>query len=220
VTADARYTRGIMGMASAARYLEIPQQTFHRWARGYQHGMPIIHVLDRNAADSPVTFMSLVEAWVLEGLRRAGVRPQRIRPALDVLQKEFGREYVLTSPNLATDGVDVLWDFSRTQQGAGLIQGASGQTIIREIVEDYLQYVTWEGAEPTVLHLRSCEPSKVIVDPQRGFGQPRFGAAGARMIDVAAMLKAGEQPDAVADEYGISESDVRTAARILLGRAS
>jgi uncharacterized protein (DUF433 family) len=40
------------------------------------------------------------------------------------------------------------------------------------------------------------------------------------MIDVAAMLKAGEQPDAVADEYGISESDVRTAARILLGRAS
>ncbi|MGH3969723.1 MAG: DUF433 domain-containing protein [Mycobacterium sp.] len=217
---DVRYTRGIMTMASAARYLEVPRQTFHRWARGYERGKPIIHVLDKAAADVPVTFISLVEAWVLEGLRRAGVRPQRIRPALEVLQKEFGREYVLTSPNLATDGIDVLWDFARTREGAGLIQGVSGQAVIREIVEDYLQYVTWDRDEPTVLRLRSCEPSKVVVDPARGFGQPRFGVAGARMIDVAAMLKAGEMPEVVADEFGISEADVRTTARILLGRAA
>jgi uncharacterized protein (DUF433 family) len=217
---DARYTHGIMSMASAARYLEVPRQTFHRWARGYERGNPIIHVLDKSAADVPVTFISLVEAWVLEGLRRAGVRPQRIRPALDVLQKEFGREYVLTSPNLATDGIDVLWDFARSKEGAGLIQGVSGQAVIREIVEDYLQYVTWDADEPVVLRLRSCEPSKVIVDPEHGFGQPRFGLAGARMIDVAAMLKGGEMPDVVADEFGISEADVRTTARILLGRAA
>jgi mitochondrial fission protein ELM1 len=36
-----------------------------------------------------------------------------IRPALTRLQKEFGREYVLVAPELATDGIDVLFSTSR-----------------------------------------------------------------------------------------------------------
>jgi len=62
-----------------------------------------------------VTFIALAEAHVLDALREAGVRPQRIRPALDRLQELFGREYVLAAKELATDGIDVLWDFSRTE---------------------------------------------------------------------------------------------------------
>ncbi len=33
------------------------------------------------------------------------------------------------------------------------------------------------------------------------------------------MLKAGENPQVAADEHGVSVEDVRTAARVLLGRA-
>lgn len=217
---DSRYTHGIMNMTTASRYLAVPQQTFHRWAKGYERGEPLLHVVTAAPRAASITFIALTEAFVLEGLRQAGVRPQRIRPAIGVLQKEFGREYVLTSPNLATDGVEVLWDFSRTKQGAGLIEGRTGQTVMREIVEDYLTYVSWSGDDPSSLTLRHCEPSKVIADPSLSFGQPRFGGSGARMIDVAAMLKAGEEPEVVADEFGISKTDVRTAARVLLGRAS
>jgi uncharacterized protein (DUF433 family) len=219
---DIRFVAGLLTMNDSARYLGIPRQTFHRWARGYEHGAPLLHVVQpESRSEASVTFIALAEAWVLSALRDAGVRPQRIRPALRRLQKEFGQEYVLVARELATDGIDVLWDFARTREGEGLIEGSTGQHVIREIVADYLRYVAWaDDNYPRQLTLRRCEPSKVVVDPMRAFGQPFFEGSRARVADVAAMLKAGEEPDVVAEEHGVSIEDVRTAARVLLGRAA
>ncbi len=208
-------------MADAARFLAVKRQTFHRWAKGYERGEPLIHVVKADLRKANISFIALTEAYVLEALRDAGVHLRRIRPALEALQREFGREYVLIAPNLATDGIDVLWDFSMSKQGEGLIEARSGQNVMREIVEDYIQYVTWDKDElPSQLQLRQWEPAKVVVDPRHSFGQPRFGVAGPRVADVAAMLRAGEPGEVVADEFSISREEVRTAARILLGSAA
>jgi uncharacterized protein (DUF433 family) len=219
---DVRFTRPLMSMADAGRHLGIPRQTFHRWARGYEGRGPLLHVGESESIHkASVPFVALAEAWVLEGLRQAGVRPQRIRPALTQLQREFGREYVLVSPALATDGISVLWDFSKTEEGAGLIEGTSGQAVIREIVQDYLRYLAF-GADdyPAKLELKSFEPSKVLIDPYRSSGQPVFEGTGTKVANVAAMLKAGEDPGVVAEEHGIGVDAVRAAARVLLGRAA
>nr|MDT0661575.1 DUF433 domain-containing protein [Micromonospora sp. DSM 115978] len=158
---------------------------------------------------------------MLEALRAAGVRPQRIRPALQKLQKEFGRDYVLVAPELATDGIDVLWDFNKSTAGHGLIVGDTGQHVIREIVTDHMSYIGWgTDGYPAHLQLPNWLPSKVIVDVRRSFGQPIFAATGTRVADVAGMMKAGESAEDVADEFGLDIGDARTAARILLGRAA
>lgn len=219
---DLRFSRPLMSMADAARHLGIPQQTFHRWARGYERGGPLLHVADTESIRrATVPFVALAEAWVLEGLRKAGVRPQKIRPALERLQREFGREYVLVSPALVTDGISVLWDFSRTEAGAGLIEGGTGQAVIREIVHDYLKYVGFgSDGYPDQLELKPFEPSKVVIDPYRASGQPVFYGSGAKVANVAAMLKAGEDPGVVAEEHGVGIDAVRAAARVLLGRAA
>jgi uncharacterized protein (DUF433 family) len=217
-----RFSRPLLSMVDAARHLGIPRQTFHRWARGYERGGPLLHVVDSGSLrQASVPFIALAEAWVLEGLRQAGVRPQRIRPALERLQREFGREYVLVSPALGTDGISVLWDFSKTEAGAGLIEGATGQQVMREIVQDYLRYVGF-GADgyPSHLDLKPFEPTKVVVDPYRSSGQPVFAGSGAKVANVAAMLKAGEDPAIVAEEHGVGIDAVRAAARVLLGRAA
>jgi uncharacterized protein (DUF433 family) len=128
---------------------------------------------------------------------------------------------VLVAPELATDGIDVLWDFARTEAGAGLIEGRTGQHVIREIVADYLQYIARaDDGYPEYLTLRHCEPSKVVLDPRRAFGQPIFEGSRTRVADVAGMLKAGEEPGVVADELGVGIEDVRTAARVVLGHAA
>jgi uncharacterized protein (DUF433 family) len=222
VDEDVRFSRPLMSMSDAARHLGIPQQTFHRWARGYPKGGPMLHVAEpESIRRASVPFIALAEAWVLEGLRQAGVRLQHIRPALEKLQQQFGREYVLVSPALVMDGIDVLWDFSRTEAGAGLIEGRSGQAVIREIVQDYLKYVGL-GADgyPKQLGLKPFEPSKVAIDPYRSSGQPVFVGSGVKVSNVAAMLKAGEDPEVVAEEHGIGIDAVRAAARVLLGRAA
>jgi uncharacterized protein (DUF433 family) len=52
------------------------------------------------------------------------------------------------------------------------------------------------------------------------FGQPVFVKSGARMADIANMIKAGEDSETVAAEHGVTVEDVRTAARVLLGHAA
>lgn len=218
---DPRFDAGLLDMSDAARFLDIPRATFSRWARGYARGAPLLHIVEASPRQAQVSFIAMAEAHVLEALRKAGVRPARIRPALNRLAKEFGREYVLVARNLATDGIDVLWDFSRTSEGQGLMEGGTGQMVMREIVEDYLQYLTWaDDGYPEMLELRNCQPSKVVMDPYRAFGQPIYVGSRARVRDVANMLKAGEDPQVVADEHGVSIEDVRTAARVLLGHAA
>lgn len=219
---DVRFSAPVMTLFDAARHLGIPRQTFHRWARGYEHGEPLLHVGNvDNIRRASVPFVALAEAWVLEGLRTAGVRPQRFRPALRRLQDEFGRQYVLVSPALATDGIDVLWDFAMTEAGADLIEGGTGQAVIREIVRDYLRYVGFAADEyPDYLELKPFEPTKVVIDPYRNSAQSVFAGTGTRVANVAAMLKAGENPDVVAEEHGIGLDAVRSAARVLLGRAT
>ena len=219
-TLDARFTEGLMNLTEAGRHLAVPKQTFHRWARGYRRGEPLLHVLERDHV-LPVTFIALAEAYVLEALRDAGVRPRKIRPALKKLQAEFGKQYVLTAKELATDGIDVLWDFSRTPAGDGLIAADTGQHVIREIVKGYVSYINYDDeGNPRQLQLPEWLPSKVVVDVHRSFGQPIFAGSGVRVTDVAGMIKAGDSAETVADEFGLDVADVRTSARILLGRAA
>ncbi|WP_024801163.1 DUF433 domain-containing protein [Nocardia sp. BMG51109] len=216
---DVRFSLRILNVADSARYLGISATTLGRWTKPGDRGDSLIHVREAPLRKASVPFIGLTEAFVLNALRAAGVRLHKIRPALTELQRRFGTEYALVSPNLATDGVSVLWDFARTHEGSDLID-SSGQHVFREIVSDYLQYVTWgEDQLPTQLQLR-WEPSKIVVNPRIAFGQPRFGDSGPRVADVAAMLKSGETAEVVGDEFGISTEDVRTAARILLGRAA
>lgn len=220
-TDDIRFTQGLLNASDASRYLGVPRSTFREWATGGEHGGPLLHTLEPKQRTAYVTFITLAEAYVLYALSDAGVRPQKIRPALRRLQDEFGQPYVLVARELATDGIDVLWDFSRSPEGEGLIEGATGQRVMREIVEDYLQYISWaDDGYPHVMELRKFLPSKVLIDPHKSFGQPIFSGTRTRVGDVAAMLKAEEDPEVIADELGVSLEDVRAAARVVLGRSA
>lgn len=84
-----------------------------------------------------------------------------------------------------------------------------------------MTYIAYDGDKyPMSLEMRYWLPSKVVIDMRRSFGQPIFAGTGTRVADVAGMLKAGEDAQTVADEFGIDIGDARTAARILLGRAA
>lgn len=129
---DPRLVQGLLSLSQASRYLRLARQTFHRWARGYERGRPLLHVRDPHDDGLPVTFTSLTEAHVMDGLREAGVQPRKIRPALDELGRQFGHDYVLIAPELATDGVELLWDFSRSDAGSGLIVGDRSTRLSRD----------------------------------------------------------------------------------------
>ena len=54
----------------------------------------------------------------------------------------------------------------------------------------------------------------MLVDPNRGFGQPVFARGGARLEDALALFRAGEPLHVVADEHGVPRAELEDAVRI------
>ena len=73
---DPRFSTGLLDVSDAARFLGIPRPTLRRWAFGYAHGDPLLHVVDlEGRREAQVTFIAMAEAHVLEALRQACVLP-------------------------------------------------------------------------------------------------------------------------------------------------
>ena len=224
-----RFETPLYNVAEASRYLGVSDSTFRAWANGYVrhsrgrpdvYGQPIVTTIDgqpRGAASIP--FVGLAEGLVLAGIRRSGVPLQRIRPALDRLQAEFGLGHVLASHRLYTDGAEVLYDFGQDSEDAEdvmrLVVIKNGQWVFTEIVQQYFKRIEFAAdGYANVIHLPSYEQAEVVVNPQRGFGQPTFARGGARVEDVLGMFWAGESLATAAEEYGVPEKQLEDALRV------
>jgi uncharacterized protein (DUF433 family) len=65
-----------------------------------------------------------------------------------------------------------------------------------------------------LIRLPAYEVAEIVVDPNRGFGQPIFARGGARLEDALGLFRAGEPLDVAADEYGIPRDHLKDAVRI------
>lgn len=144
---------------------------------------------------------------------------QRIRPSLDWLIENVG-PHALASQDLFTDGAEVLWRFAQEAgEGSsddevvkGLIVPRSGQYVFKDIVEHYLKQISFADDKfASIIRLPQYGDADVVLDPQRGYGQPVFDSSGARVADALGPLRAGATFQAVADDYGVTESQLLDA---------
>jgi len=222
-----RFSDGLYTVAEAARYLRVPTSTLNNWTHGYamksDHrrtvvGAPILSTVGPTGGAS-IPFIGLAEGLVLAGIRRSGVPLQRIRPALNLLSQEFGLTHALASRQLFSDGAEVIYDYANKtgddDATRDLIVVRNGQRVFAEIVEEYLQLITFgEDGYAQVLRLPGYASAGVIADPARGFGQPIFADGGARLDDVLGLFRAGEPLSVVAEEYGVPGDALEDAVRV------
>lgn len=134
---------------------------------------------------------------------------------LDTIRREFATEYGLASRRIATDGVDVFIHYLDEDEIARV---GDQQTPIREVINDYLRYIRWEGDDdlPIRLTLRRFDPAvaEVVIDPRFAWGAPIVEPAKIRVADVLGMWRAGESPDTIADDYGLNVEQVRALIRV------
>ena len=69
------------------------------------------------------------------------------------------------------------------------------------------------------LRLRSYRQANadVILDPRFGYGKPVFERTKVRTKDVMRQFLAGERPEDIASDYGLTEDEVLAAVRVLSG---
>jgi len=104
---DHRFDVPLYTIGEAARIVDVPSSTLASWAKGYIRrfpdrsevsGDPVLTYLPTNTFRGPtIPFIGLAEGLVLAAIRRSGVPMQRVRPALDELQRQMGIDHALAS---------------------------------------------------------------------------------------------------------------------------
>lgn len=215
---DKRFSLALFTPAEVSTYLGTPESTIRNWlgltkAPAVVTRVPEMH----HPREASVPFIGLAEAFVLAAFRATGLPLQRIRPAVDRLQREVGLPHALASKHVLTDGAEILYDCGRENGDAvakDLVVVRNQQIEFREVVQEHLRCITWtaDGYSGS-LQLPRYGAADVVVDPLRNFGQPMFRAGGARLEDVLDLFYAGEPIDVVAREYGVDREQVEAAVR-------
>jgi len=209
-------------IAEAAGYLRLPVSTLRAWLLGqrYRTGnepkffRPVIEIADRK--DRQLSFLNLVEAFVLAGIRRQHEIPlPKVRKAVDYLSRTFDSKRPLAEEQFETDGIDLF------VEKVGSLIGATqeGQIQMREVIRDRLERVRRDPKgvpEKIVLFpARSDKPrsTDVVIDPRMSFGRPVLDGFGVRTAILAERFDAGEDIDALAQEYAAPAEAIQNAIR-------
>jgi len=207
----------------AARYLRIPETTLRAWVRGQRYVTaagrrrafePVIRLPDRSRP--LLSFMNLVEAHVLDALRREHEIPlQTVRKALAYLAQRVPSPHPLADQRFETDGVNLFVQYF----GALVNISQDGQLAMRELLQAYLRRVE-RDAHGIVARLYPFtrrgdpnEPRRVVIDPRISFGRPVLAGTGIPTAMIAERYKAGESVDELAKDYGRDRLEIEEAIR-------
>ena len=210
------------GLAEAAHYVRIPEATLRSWTRGRRYPTAsgirqfrsVIQI--PNQEKSVLSFTNLVEAHVLSAIRREHrIRLDRVRAAIDYLQRHFPSKHPLADHNFETDGVDLFVE----KYGEFINVSRDGQLEMKQIIEIYLRRIDRDRAGipvrlyPFTRGISANEPKSVMIDPEVSFGRPVLVGSGIPTAVIAERYKAGESMEELADDYGRSRMDIEEAVR-------
>lgn len=215
---DPRVARPIFTIREASAYLGIAKSTMHDWTARSERAKPLIDIFPRRGNQATVPFIGFAEAYVLATFRRAGVPLQRIRPAVEALQKEIGIGHALASRRLYTDGAEVLYDHAREHEAGevlDLVVVRTGQRQFAQVVKDYLHRITYaDDGWATRLRLPAYSRAEVVVDTRLAFGLPVVAHGGARVEDLVDRFQAGDGVADIADDFGVPHAEVEDVIRV------
>ena len=201
-------------IAEAAGYLRLPKSTLRAWLLGQGAFRSVIDIADRKSRH--LSFINLVEAFVLAGIRREHAIPlPKVRKALGYLRRTFKTDRPLADEEFATDGVELF------VEKFGALVGATqaGQMQLREVILDRLTYIRRDTSgtpEKIVLFPAgkdSVAATSVVIDPRLSFGRPVLDGLGVRTSILAERFKAGDLIDELAREYDASPEAIQNAIR-------
>lgn len=210
-------------IAEAAGYLRLPTSTLHSWLLGQRYYdaertaklfKPVIDVADSKRRQ--LSFINLVEAFVLAGIRRQHEIPlPKVRRALDYVKRSFGTRRPLAEEQFETDGADLFVE----KYGALVGVSQEGQLQMREMIRDRLRRVRRDPQGlPEKIILFPAEGggegrADVVIDPTRSFGRPVLDGLGVRTVSVYERFMAGDDIEVLAREYSVPPQAIQDAIR-------
>ena len=214
---DIRYLPSY-SVREAALYLRLPVSTLRAWI-GRQRNFESL-IVPAQTKPLALSFINLVEAYVLASIRRKHrISMNKVRNGMRFISDRFSSAYPLAVKDFETDGISlflreagIIYDVSR----------GSGQMVLKEIIEQYLQRIERDpDGLPEKLYPFSRtgepdEPKLIMIDPQISFGRPVLSARSIPIENIAERYKAGESIRELAKDYECDQADIEEAIRCRL----
>jgi len=214
---------GIYSVPEAARLSGVSSARIRRWVRGYsfrssgslRKSPPVFRPQLRPAEDGELAlgFLDLIEVRFVNAFLTHGVSWPVIRRAESRASKLFGTHHPFATKRFKTDGRKIfatLRDESSTAADSALLDLADNQLAFNRLISPYL--VGLEFEHDTAARWRPLgSKTRVVIDPQRSFGQPVTDPEGVPTAVVAAAYQAEGSEEVVAKTYRLDLRSVRDA---------
>lgn len=215
--ADGLLGVGLYTPAEAARLLRVPAGKIVRWLRGHEVNgkwydrlwQPQIQLGDEKIY---LGFRDLMELRTAHAFMQAGVSAIMIRRAIIEAQKYVDEERPLSTTKFLTDGRSIFLEIADESGDTKLLDLFKRQYAFKRIVEASLRGVEFEGISP-VRWWPANRSRKILVDPQRSFGQPIESESGVPTAVLAAAVKAEGTIEAAARVWQVSVQSIARSIR-------
>lgn len=206
---------GLYTAPEAARMIGMHTGTLRRWLLGYDHNgvreRPLWQPQYKVDEDGLyMGFRDLIEARIVNALRREQIGLPTIRKCIDRAREIIGDERPFSTRDFRTDGKSIFLQITRDLDEVLLIDLRRSQGVFRTIVEPTLKDLDFGelGAERWWLL-----PGKktIVADPLRSFGRPITSEAGIATSVLAEAVDAEGSVEKVARLFEVPNSVVRDA---------
>ena len=191
----------------AARYADVTTQTVRNWQR--ETGETGAAIAAR-ASRAALSYLQLQELAIVSAMRQQGISLQKIRLAREYLSTMFTLEFPFSNKQVKTDGQDILMEF-KTELGGALrllVANQGGQLVWREIIGERFNEFEYEKNLAVRWRVGGMR-SGVVIDPRISYGAP--SVKGVPTWALSGRYNAGEAIEDVAEDFLISQNDVRKA---------
>lgn len=215
---------GMYPISEAAKILRLPVGKLHRWTKGYyfsardtrrvesrallqQHDYPEL------AAQGIVTFLEMIELYLISIFRERGVSMQTIRKVAKRIAERFRTNHPFALMGLRTDGKHIIGEMEDAESGASrrFLEELHNCQIVFDIAEQFL-YPNADAHDDLIHRYWPIGKEKgVVCDPQRNFGQPILDRYRVPTYPLYNMFRSGESPETIAWWYEIDVGSVQSA---------
>jgi uncharacterized protein (DUF433 family) len=200
------------GIIEVADYLRIPRKTVEYWVSGGRS--PLVRV--PSTSPPRFSFMNLLECHILSAMRWKGVRVEKVRRALEYIERQWPSRHPLLDQLFQTDGIDL---FVAKLPDEIINVSKQGQLGFKNILETFLERIELDASRiaakffPFVEEKKPGGPKIIEINPSVAFGRPVIAGTGITADIIAGRFAARESVAALAEEYGRPPGEIEEAIR-------
>jgi uncharacterized protein (DUF433 family) len=208
-------------LVDAARCIGAHPATLRTWFKGRSYptksGPRRSPLLLVSAAPDALSFLNLVQAHVVQGIRkRYHIPMHRVRRALTYLRESMGSLDLLASAQFFHDTEHLLLKV----EDRLISLSERGQTVSEDVLEQYLHRIEYGQDDLAIrlypfLHTATgvYEPRYIMIDPTVAFGKPCLKRLGVKTDVIAERFLTGELIEDLAADYGAQPDEIQEAIR-------